>query len=881
MREFEEAGSSAGRIFPVPMPDRQTDLDLASMRLEEAPPPPVPSVDVVPIVAPDGRGQTAESTEIEVLPQASPKEPLFALVDQQGDSALPPSAKVKKVFDVGAALDRLDVDPALVEEVARAAEALRPLGALTLARPPDEQERAQLEGRGAYHTDIPIGETEVTVYVKGTGNEAAFEQGEGVFTGYPSQADGLFFDDLTLSTHPRMLGTETVRWGLMEAINASCVFAHMAQREGWQKLEDAVRAGVTIPLNVLHQKELSAYLGDLLAQRITGGVHTFDADGLSWVGNESLGTVSMIVPSSERLISDSGDSTEAASARIRDPEVAEVTARSLRTLLEIGFCYSAASAHGQNVYTTGLVAQADSSDLVALGDYRGSRMACAGDWDAPIYRYASAEDQRRVLLFDQLESDSFLIPQHAPLIGKTLRATWEQTLDTQQVFWRELLQDAADPIALEKMLHYLPFARTEFSAAVATLLVRTHNPQQWEDMADTKRQILAQYEDQYGVLSEYNAKVKANLRENDSLPYDFSELIRTGKLRARPVLDFLRTGNESFLRTDPIFGRAIELAEAIEAVPNSAVRDELLRLCAFNFDRKDLLVLRVRPDLTTEFEGKHYTLLRSLIQTGRIDDAKYVLETLAMTTREGIAGSASIERDAEVNRHKFPRLLLEENASYKDIYEDAKLERYVYKLGQWANTGGMGLGELFRRKTQKGGSAAKSYSMYQAAERMGMPPPLSIVMAVLCSPTIGTTDRSRIADWAKQYVGKALRMEFDTHNPKELAALFDELDTMTAAVASQYPELAFAHNSHAAGIFAASNPARAEAYFKAAMQYYSVDIKQRSHLATLEVGQWDNYDWVTDPRLMHLIAERYDELGLPQVAGQYRNTHLPGRSYWA
>src|SRR5882672_963891 len=145
--------------------------------------------------------------------QASEKSPVFQHIDRFGPSS---QEKIELVTDVGAVLADLGVNDELRAEVVQSAKTLQPLLSLIYGRSLTDEDNVKVEGRGVYHEGIPLEGRSATVYVKGIGNIGATKatRGEEGFPGYPTNTQDLMFDALvTLSPHPRIVGTETLAWG--------------------------------------------------------------------------------------------------------------------------------------------------------------------------------------------------------------------------------------------------------------------------------------------------------------------------------------------------------------------------------------------------------------------------------------------------------------------------------------------------------------------------------------------------------------------------------------------------------------------------------------------------------------------------------------------
>lgn len=821
--------------------------------------------------------------------EREPREPLFDYIDRQGDPDTPEKEKIKPVFDLGKVLSGFGVKEKLAQELGRISEALRPLAALVLKRKPEEDERNALEGRGAYLDNIPVYDTQVTMYNKGSGSANTFdeaaqetdEQPEAAFAGFPNDTGGLFHDQPANSPHPRMTGTETVSWGIMEAVTASDVLAYVIKNQGWERPDEVVKAGLTIPLNVMDCMELTRHLNGLIRRYEQNSADDFERKGLEWEGNRHIGIVSMIVPGNSRI--DGGTNRDAIEAvgRISSPETAQVTARTLRLLLDAGYCYSQASSHGQNLYAKGLVAQADNSDLVTLGDYRGWNKADLPETDEMVFcDGASAREERLALIFKQFDEQRMLTPLHAPLVASRLHVPWEQTVLVQKTFWGEMMRGAADPQAVDRMMHLMPFMRTEFNVAAANLLLDNADQTAWEAAADQKRQIFASYEAEYGVLTEYQSRLENNLSKVDTTPVDITELHQTGKLHSAAVLDFLKTGDEQHLRDDPILGKAVRLADAIEAVPDSLMRDRLLFEAWGSFDQIEPNRLVREPDMVTAFEGRQYDKLVELIEAGRYEDARNMMGVLRIAVASGGIGKfLSLERDRELNGHKYTRLALEDDADYADLYLRAHVEELSARIGRLAHVGGEGFGEMIQRALN-GGSPLSPSNPSHEAEARGQPNVREVLRQMLNSSRIPAADLQAAAAWMEKYNVLASVVE-DRHHLRtdEIVQAFDYLDGMLPEIAERFPELALAHNCLGASQFASLDRERSRRYFNAAMNYYYHDFSERRRLADRPSVYWNDYRWMNDARLRTGLAERYTAMGLPHVAFYYQHNDILG-NHW-
>lgn len=803
--------------------------------------------------------------------------PLFDRIDRQGDTEVPIENKLAVIFSPEDLMRRLQVDSHLCNQVEDIAYRLRPLNTLILGRKPQGKERKLFEGRGAYHKDIPITpEESATIYVKGSGNEKAFDQRRGMFTGFPSEPDKLFFDDLILSPHPRELGTETARWALMEAINATFIFAGIAQKHAWNDITQALQAGVSIPLNVMHQIELSSYLFTLLEQykKITKDV--VDKKALEWEGNAQLASISLLVPNHKRIaggIDKNAEETNELVGRLTNPNIAKTAGRTLRTLVEMGFCYSIQSSHGQNLYDEGLMAQADNSDLVTLGDYHGTSLKWTTDKiGRTVYLHISSRDQQVALLFSQFERPDLLTPLHHPFMNPAIRITWEQVAENQEAFWQEILTGIAKPHAIEKIVRLMPFMRTEINMAAALLLVDSSDQNAWSEMASEKLEVLAQYEDQYGVVTEYQKKLEANLPD-ESEPYFLQQLVTEGRLHAQVIIDFLKTGNIQSLENDPILGKAVELQKRIEEIKDQDDRDEILELCSACFSsRGSVYHFFEDADLVARFKGDHYDLLSQLIKQERYEDAKAITKTLIASQNVEIADYYPLMGGYEIGEDRYPRLVLEKEADYKEIYERAKYDLYVSSFAR--RTQPFDLLRIFRDVMNQGKVLPQSLNLKEYAVDHSLALPKIMIRGILGSFEENKETRKKITDWIERYL-----LKFDQHSEledrfgQEGMIIIGELEDMTNEIGNEIPELAFAHQCIFAPILAESHPEKAEEYFQEGKNYYDISFSERAQLSKVNLNP-DGIMSKVDREYASkndAIAHTYCALGYPIIARNYRN----------
>jgi len=253
------------------------------------------------------------------------------------------------------------------------------------------------EGRGNYF-DVPVpkdpkkseeenrnNKEQAILYTKGSGNKILLN-GEREYPGFSDLeadkdivSDIVSDEDINRVFHdypepgivPRTKGAASFDSCRNEFINAAVVFAETVKRkgaedEGWTDVAQAVDAGVTIPVGVLRLPKLSEHQWDQAQKELdkldkSSEEYKFYSNPI----NKDLAIVGLIVPNNKRR---SRKDENGWYEQSLDKEVVLTTARTLRGLIDNGMVHHRLSAHAQNIYTKGFMAQADNEDLVFLGD---------------------------------------------------------------------------------------------------------------------------------------------------------------------------------------------------------------------------------------------------------------------------------------------------------------------------------------------------------------------------------------------------------------------------------------------------------------------------------------------------------------------------------
>ncbi len=789
------------------------------------------------------------------------KTDLFRSIEAYGD---PEKNRQDKVGIIGKAEDilgYLGVNSKLVVEVAALRRQTEPLSTLILARKPEAVERVGLEGRGAYHDNIPVGDRKAVVYVKGIGNERTFdEEVEHPFPGFPSEQGKLFFDETFINPHPRMVGTETLTWALLELINSSVIFTQLAKKYGWQSLEEAIDAGVTTPLQVTHYKELSEYLQNLIRKEIDKTEDMLVRDSLEWRGNFiGIGSVAEVVPSKKRV---EGGLREAETgdekiARLTDPEIAATTGRTLRELFDVGFVYSESSAHGQNLYDRGLVAQADNSDLVYLGDFQGVKDY---QWNSTLTLDIPPQIQQICLTFKQFERDSFLTPLHYPV--PETNTSWDKIVALQKRFWGEMLKGLAHPDAVPILARLVPYLRSEIGLAAAVTLVESADQQRWKELADKKQQLIDQY-DAFGVPEEYEKKKKNNLPEH--ILYPIMNIIQIDKVPARGLQSFIISGDVQDLLQDKRIRDIFTLMRTVEGIEDTVAKEKIIQRCGHYYGRRNIEDNFGKPDQIASFEGAHVRMITKLISEGRYEDVVKVIETLNLSNTFNFRG---ILDNPEAPEDRYPRMLLETN-DIQDIYEHC---RFDFSLSNFArSTQPFSLRKIVSEVVNKGEIQKESFSISDFAKDHTFPLPLLVIERLLGQYEYDISQRQGITEWILSYIEKAATLQQEHDNSTfNSQAVVDELDAMAATVKLEYPELAFGHAIFMTARYRTIDEQKAAKYYESAVDYYRNTFPQRQRELDVNVAAKDTmHTRIAKSSKLSQIAKLYHDLGFPYIAKKY------------
>ena len=500
------------------------------------------------------------------------REKIFTQIDSLGSPEVSPAEKARVITDVAKMLEELGVQPQLVQELRAAIPCLTPLLGLTLGKKIKPADHLAYEGRGPYHENIPVAGTTATVYTRGNGAADRCSRtltDDGSFPGFPNSLDPFFYEDTKRFDQPRVLGTQNIPCAMLEIINASVIFAEVSKKYGWKHLSEAVEAGVTIPIGVMEFPELSDYLKKLLREKVAETTDPKAKKNSQWEANfNGFGSVGMIVPGNERCIRELDAGTTTLSAKedrqLHDLERWRGSGRTLRTLLELGIVYARDSAHGQNIYATGLVRQADNEDLVFLGDYVG----IDDQWGT-----FTATEQWQDLLYRQLQAQDGLTPSPLPLPEHGV--TGGDVIDMQRLFWNELGAGIIHPESLGQVPRLKLVFSSAINAAFAALAVEHLDTTRWAAVAKQRRQQVDRYGATYGSDRQLDHEIKTDFHQATAAQLRYQREAPHDPRGIRSMIEYLKTGDRQHLVNNPYLKTTLDLLDHVGSMSDTLLRDKL------------------------------------------------------------------------------------------------------------------------------------------------------------------------------------------------------------------------------------------------------------------------------------------------------------------
>jgi hypothetical protein len=893
-----DAASPAEQCEPEGVdPDEIPD---ARLSVVESKRPEVPDEDTVQLSeTPKQKADPAPAAEVDERPE--PREPLFEPIERGGREGRP-------FAEPGETLRAFGAPEGLAADVSALADQLGPLSALGPSKMPEDDQRRDFEGRGAYH-DIHVDDKDLTVYVKGVGNTHAMteDQPERDYPGYPDTTAEMIYGNIAQPDNDvEVKGALIAAGAYLEQIGAAGVLGPLAQENGWNTADEAIEAGATLPLGARELPGVSEHIGGLIDQYIEAGPNPAAREALRRWGKPSMATSALLVPP-ERRVTGGIDVGFAYQSHPSSVAVNRTIGQTLRTLAGApGACYSEVSAHLQNFYAVedpekGKYAQADYYDLITLGAH-GDR-PIASELQAQFGTAATIpkETVRKALLFMPFERGSITpnyLPPAEPLPGDPVV---EEDIEASQVaFWGGMLEGLASPAAIARIPELSPFMLKEIRIAAATLLYEAGDQEQWEAVAAQKEAYIDTIDPRYGVAEVYERDRAGAIKDETVAAFD--RALRDEHLGVENMVAYLRTGDESHLQAHEVLQRKLRLQQAVAGIEDQAQRDELTRLFG-DPDLQYCLKSDVHPEsIMDEFSDALYTYMLENIEDGNAEETIRSAEILSLISKPRIRNQVAVGAGGEFVGHHYARSLLsctsihELNMLHDQARFDMHLQVLCFNLmpTPYRPTRPDATAPLEQRQAEAREALAQgSYNMNDYALANGLPPVEAvgkwIIGGAQRSPALAGDLSNLLVDYV--YLLTEIRNPgWLNEDPSVLEPAYETLEDFLLdepIILLLLPELMFMHDSFMAAQLAAVDPVRAQEHFDEAVRYYTEELPKRRHLGTVdpysigpsgstEHAVWeriiypDGTEGKPRPDWLANLVHYYETQLLPGIAADYR-----------
>jgi hypothetical protein len=386
-----------------------------------------------------------------------------------------------------------------------------------------------LEGRGMYLNPVDFNQENMderlAIYVKGSGSPNCLQKHKkGQYRAFGRLDTGLFADDTKKNHHPRIWGTETLRWGGLEIINAVTVLASYIHLYKLKSVCEILDLGISIPIGMSRFEELSNRLVSFIKEekqkneKIAPNFHKpWKGD---WKGNiEGHGAVALLVPGTRRVLGKNNERINNPQELIfgslyngpefhghNNPRRYELIGRTVRTLLQLGFMMSNTSQHKQNIYDADWSACpiADHSDFV------------------PIFYLTKSQIQGMLIYLVRYSDFS---PRSWPDEDSSVDEHYEQC----RGFFTGLLNNANTAATVANLF---PYIADDISQAVIKYLMEFINTKAIQKVAKIHKKLLSTADP--SIAEQFHDKIKENIK-TESKRKSAIHLTKTG----RAIYNFL------------------------------------------------------------------------------------------------------------------------------------------------------------------------------------------------------------------------------------------------------------------------------------------------------------------------------------------------------
>jgi hypothetical protein len=702
---------------------------------------------------------------------------------------------VKVLEDKGldALLESLSLPNEIKDRIFSLRQQLDEISTLTYARKA-KQDEAVFEGRGVY-VDVPLGNRQITLYLKGVGSQHLHFTEERDYPGYPNRSEDLFFDNIHLgSEHPRIVGTESLRWGLMEYVNLHVLLDAAHQHNFFDSFDELIDRKIPFPVALRELPELTHYMQALINPlREQNKQNPLTLHALNWEGlNENLVITTAVVPGKKRFERESDVSKvmeghrESETNVLLTEERARVCANIKKVMLRMGIIFSSSSSHGQNIYDSDSpLPLADYSDFLFLGNYQGGSYKAVYSEGSFIVDMNTVQDLAVYLSMSRYDG------QRPPVIlSNDKNCNFDDVVGSQKVFLTELLEDLDLEEGLVNQLAYLYlFIPDQLDRFIAKKLRAHYSSPKWDEVATLQKDLTQKVDTDGKLMRELEAKVADNVSSSSIEQW---RRTKNHPIYACAEIAALFDGNASELLTNPYIGHIIQVAEQIAKVENPQQKQELAEALQHLSISRKLEKFTNKPftaeygDTLYLFEYQHMIKAMEYLKNEMIEEAIMFLRVTANLYAGGINSSFSVQNPEDGGNllaHIFAERLLEAQNLVSLTRIDDELNFILFIEGM-ENSATKGLGSLLRTTFQQD----RVFDIYSYCGAAGYTNP-HVLFKMLCREASNAEERTRIISEVKNiYAGLnkwLIEKDYDKKIPLESStieilrhelSLFDELD---------------------------------------------------------------------------------------------------------
>lgn len=695
-------------------------------------------------------------------------------------------------------LNEIDIPDDVKKGIREIREKIDPDTTLTHLRQAKKGE-IDYEGRGVY-VKYQANGTEIIVYLKGGGSQYINIDESKPYPAYPNNAKELFFDDIESGTqHPRIVGTESWQWGMMEYVNLH-VLLEAAYKQGmFSDFKDLIDKKIPFPIAVTQLPELTNYLKQFVDElRIKYRENPIVMDSLNWQGlKDNLVICANVVPGTKRYerISDLygvSEKTKNNAELMIDKKRAKKSAALLKQMIKMGIIFSYESAHGQNIYDAdSALPLADYSDFLLIGNYQGGEFEDPHDEESSFYL-----DSHTVRSFAIEQTLSRHDGMRPPIyIFSKLDLNYKQVFEAQKVYLTELLSDFNfDEKLIDKITNVSLISPTAIDRYISKLLETKYQSKEWDRVAKLQHSLIKNV-DNNGILeSELKQKIDSNIsyyslkeiKDNEFHPIYLQKEILA-----------LFEGDEELLKQNPHMGELFKLMETILNLDDDDEKGKLfeaLQKVSFsrNLDKftQKLWFRKEYSDTIHLFDYQHIKMADALIKSNKIQEAILLLNSISKLGTNHMRNQYSYSNPVDGNlllADKYAERLLEAD-DLQELEEIENILLFIQKIDNISDSAIGGFGKVLSEVFKNTDEQSEELDIYEFVEENNYTNPHTL-FAFIKQIAENKQERERvnnIIDKNQEEIREWLEYQgYDEKNPSEKihiemykkeTALYDELD---------------------------------------------------------------------------------------------------------